>query len=403
MKNILLYGIWGVYNYGCEAIVRGTVNSLKTMFPEAKITYASFDVEDDKERLKGCDIEIIERPFHNSLIKRIIRKLLSYVNIDYPVYIDSFDLVNDYDLIVSIGGDMYTISSTGYYPYSLMKFGDVAIQKGKKYILWGCSIGPFDNHPKILKKFQQHLKKVSLIVSREHETLEYLKKIGVSKNVLFAPDPAYNVATDNVKTESNRPKISVIGINLSPLSTLYFTDNLEDAITKQAKAISDIIEEFKCKVILLPHVLSKDIKDDDYRYMLKIKDVVSEEHGKDVEIVENDPGFIGIKEHIKKCDVVVAARMHCAVNAVATHTPAIFLSYSKKSLGMANLIYKNTNFVIDLEEFNNSSTIIAKIREISEIDKLDFYSKINELRNTSYLSEVKEHILMPPQKVPTKN
>ncbi|MCK0191658.1 polysaccharide pyruvyl transferase family protein [Arenibacter sp. F20364] len=398
MKNILLYGIWGVYNYGCEAIVRGTVNSLRTMFPDATITYASFDVEDDKKRLKGCDIKIIERPFHNSLIKRIIRKLLSYVNIDYPVYIDSFDLVNDYDLIVSIGGDMYTISSTGYYPYSLMKFGDVAIQKGKKYILWGCSIGPFDDHPKILRKFQQHLGNVSLIVSREHETVEYLEKIGVSNNVFFAPDPAYNVATDNIKIDDNSTEISAIGINLSPLSTLYFTDNLEEAIKNQSKTISDIIKELNCKVILLPHVLSKDIKDDDYRYLLKIKNIVSKIHGNRIEIVENDPGFIGIKEHIKRCDVVVAARMHCAVNAVATHIPAIFLSYSKKSLGMANLIYKSTDFVMDLEEFNNSGAIIAKIREILKIDKPNFYSKVNELRRTSYLGEVKKHILTSTQR-----
>ena len=393
MKNILLYGIWGVYNYGCEAIVRGTVNSLKTMFPEAKITYASFNVQEDTERLKGCDVEVIERPFHNSIVKRIIRKLLAYVNIDYPVYIDSFELVNDYDLIVSIGGDMYTISSTGFYPYSLMKFGDVAIEKGKKYILWGCSIGPFDNHPKILKEFQKHLKNVSLIVSREHETVEYLNKIDISNNVVFAPDPAYNVAPDNIKTEFNNYGEFVVGINLSPLSTLYFTDNLEEAITKQSKTISDIIEILKCKIILLPHVLSKDIKDDDYRYLLKIKDVVSKKHGDKIQIVENDPGFIGIKENIKKCNVVVAARMHCAVNAVTTHTPAIFLSYSKKSLGMANLIYENTDFVVDLDEFNTSSIIISKIKEISKIDKLDFSSKVNKLRDTNDLSLIKEKIL----------
>lgn len=394
MKKILLYGIWGVYNYGCEAIVRGTVNSMKTMFPDSKITYASFNVQEDNERLKGCDVEVIERPFHNSITKRIIRKLLSFVNIDYPVYIDSFDLIDDYDLIVSIGGDMYTISSTGFYPYSLMKFGDEAIKKGKKYVLWGCSIGPFDNYPKILKKFQQHLKNVSLIVSREHETIRYLDKIGVHNNIVFAPDPAYNVAPDNIRTEFNNQDEFVVGINLSPLSTLYFTDDLEESIEMQSKTILDIIQELDCKIILLPHVLSKDVKDDDYRYLLKIKEAVSnKQYGDKIDIVENDPGFIGIKEHIKKCNVVIAARMHCGVNAVVTHTPTIFLSYSKKSLGMASLIYGNTDFVVNLDEFNTSSIIISKIKEISEMDKSDFCSKVNKLKNTSYLNSVKDKIL----------
>lgn len=35
-------------------------------------------------------------------------------------------------------------------------------------------------------------------------------------------------------------------------------------------------------------------------------------------------GFIGLKEYLSKCYVVVAARMHCAVNAIDANVPAIF-------------------------------------------------------------------------------
>ena len=51
MRNVLLIGIGGVYNYGCEAIVRGTVNILKSINPEVKISYASYNYEDDVQRL----------------------------------------------------------------------------------------------------------------------------------------------------------------------------------------------------------------------------------------------------------------------------------------------------------------------------------------------------------------
>ncbi|SFW63990.1 Polysaccharide pyruvyl transferase family protein WcaK [Sinomicrobium oceani] len=392
--KVLLYGIWGVYNYGCEAIVRGTVNNLKTVFPEATFFYASFNVEEDSKRLKGCDIEIIERPFHNSIIKRGIRKLLSFVNVDYPVYIDSFDLIDNYDVIVSIGGDMYTISSEGYYPYSLMKFGDIAVKKGKKYILWGCSIGPFDRHPKILKKFQKHLNNISLIVCRELETVRYLNQIGIDKNTIFCPDPAFSVAPNKVKQLSDdTTDIFTIGINLSPLSTLYYTDDVKKAIDSQTQTIKDIIKKLNCSVILLPHVLSKNIKDDDYGYLLEIKSKVSEDFPEKIQIVENDPGFIGIKEEIVKCDLILAARMHCAVNAVTSFVPAIFLSYSKKSLGMANLIYGSDEFVIDLEQFNNSEVVINKILEIIRINRSNFHSKIEELKNNdNYLTQIKKHL-----------
>ena len=36
----LLIGINGVYNYGCEAIVRGSVNIRRALDPQAEITYA---------------------------------------------------------------------------------------------------------------------------------------------------------------------------------------------------------------------------------------------------------------------------------------------------------------------------------------------------------------------------
>ena len=47
MKNVLLIGIGGVYNYGCEAIVRGTIEILRNVDPAIKISYASYNYEDD--------------------------------------------------------------------------------------------------------------------------------------------------------------------------------------------------------------------------------------------------------------------------------------------------------------------------------------------------------------------
>lgn len=391
MKNILLYGIWGVYNYGCEAIIRGTVNSFKQLYPEATISYASFNIEEDKKRLKGCDVKIIKRPFYNSIIKRGIRKSLSYFKIDFPVYTDSFKLIDDFDAIVSIGGDMYTLSAEGNYPYSLMKFGDTALQKGKKYILWGCSIGPFENYPKIQEKIKNHLKEVSLIVSREQETVKYLKKIDVYKNVMYAPDPAFNVATENITTKEKSSKLT-IGINLSPLSALYYTKNLEEIIQQQADAICAIIEKLDCEIILLPHVISQFLKDDDFSFLEKIEKKVTSKYPNSITLVKNDPGFIGIKEDIKKCDLVISARMHCAVNAITTNTPAIFLAYSKKAIGMAELVYGSKKYVLDLAEFTNTETLINKIEEIQKLDKEDFISNVKKIKSTTYLNDVRSRL-----------
>lgn len=52
MKKVLLIGIGGVYNYGCEAIVRGTVNILKTIDNRIEVYYASYNYEDDMKSVK---------------------------------------------------------------------------------------------------------------------------------------------------------------------------------------------------------------------------------------------------------------------------------------------------------------------------------------------------------------
>ena len=51
MKNVLLIGIGGVYNYGCEAIVRGTIEILRNVDPAIKISYASYNYEDDVQNV----------------------------------------------------------------------------------------------------------------------------------------------------------------------------------------------------------------------------------------------------------------------------------------------------------------------------------------------------------------
>lgn len=74
ISNVLLIGIGGVYNYGCEAIIRGTVIILKKQFPDIKISYASYNYEYDKNRLSDCDVHVIDRTCARKITaKRVIR------------------------------------------------------------------------------------------------------------------------------------------------------------------------------------------------------------------------------------------------------------------------------------------------------------------------------------------
>ena len=114
MKNVLLIGIGGVYNYGCEAIVRGTIEILRNVDPAIKISYASYNYEDDVQRLADCDLKILQRKrLGRWNPKNIIRKLLTFVGISFTMPYDSTDWLNEYDTVFSIGGDLYTLTSIG--------------------------------------------------------------------------------------------------------------------------------------------------------------------------------------------------------------------------------------------------------------------------------------------------
>lgn len=356
--KILLIGIYGVYNYGCEAIVRGTVNMMRRMFPGIEIDYASSRVKDDKRRLKGCDVKIISRK--NELTWwGILRRVLNKFHIKNNIWYENLTQVSKYDAVFSIGGDMYTLSSDGnLYNKGLVQLGNYCVLHGIPYVLWGCSVGPFEKNQKIKEIFISHLSKIPLIVAREPVTINYLSGLGISDNVCFSFDPAFYVRENNPFKQIN--EIKRIGINLSPLSIAYLKLNREKCVETFSDTINYMVGKFHVSIYLLPHVVTHNKSDDDLSFLKEIYDKI--EYKNNVELISSDPGFEGIKKYITQCDLIFAARMHCAINAITCGVPVYFLSYSEKSKGMAKLVYGDSDYCIKLTEFreNNIETLLSK-------------------------------------------
>lgn len=58
-----------------------------------------------------------------------------------------------------------------------------------------------------------------------------------------------------------------------------------------------------------------------------------------------------------KCHLVLAARMHCAINALAAGVSTILISCSQKAKGMAEYFYGNTQWLIHLREFGSQKAL----------------------------------------------
>jgi polysaccharide pyruvyl transferase WcaK-like protein len=358
VKTFLLAGIGGVYNYGCEAIVRGTELVLRERWPDARILYASCRAEDDRRRLAGANVEVVPRtPLGRLSRVRLARKALALAGVRWVPADPRPDMLRGVDAVLSIGGDIYTLGNGGAYSEALPKFGDAAEGRGVPYVLWGASVGPFDVNPTAERFFRNHISRISLVAARERRTVEYLAGFTPSTRTIRCADPAFTVAPEIIGCERAGAGLT-IGINLSPLSLRYTGLPTEESARLQGEMIWRIASRFSAKVLLIPHVVCDFHEDDDdLRYLRLVHRNVPEAIRSQVALLDADPGFVGVKQVLTQCDVVVAARMHCAINAMASHVPALLLAYSAKAPGMAEYVYGHSRWVLPVNDFCSEASL----------------------------------------------
>lgn len=385
MKRIGLYGIGGLYNYGCEAIVRGAVANIRRIDSSYKITYYSKYYKYDKKQIKDLNIDIVNIESKSNIFKKIINKIIDIFEVPIILFVkkEYKTVIKNSDIIMSIGGDIYSIpeykrtKKTYQYINKMVEFGKLAKKHGKKIVIYGASIGPFGEYTKAKEYFIDHLLKIDLIVCREQYSINYLRSIGIKNNVIFLPDPAYLV--NNNKADGNR---KYIGINLSGLAIYEIYGNLGEAnIYKICELIENIYMNFNSPIMLIPHVYSPfDRFDNDYSFLEKVYNKLSFKIKKHVKLVKPS-GFIDVKKYLVECKIVVSARMHCAVNAIIESVPTIFLSYSIKSKGMAKFIYDDLHWFLPLNELDKK--LLHLIEEL-ELDNEKVNNQLIERNNEIY-------------------
>lgn len=402
MMKIGFYGISGLYNYGCEAIIRGSVSFLKTIFGNnIEIIYFSYCYDYDISVIGDLNIKVINLNRKNSIIKKIVSKLFDLTRIPYiPFYRKDFKKIREMtDIVFSIGGDIYTIPAyflkRDKYAYAnrIVSCGNYIMKNKEKYFIWGASIGPFGEYKKAKNYYFNHLKKVNLIVARENNCVKYLKDNGLD-NVYFLPDPAFWVKPLPYVTMEQK----YIGFNFSPLSLNEVKGNVSKTdLEIIAKEITTIIDKTGYDCLLIPHVINPYNENDNDLSMLNAIFNILPPKIKNKTIWVGNSSFVEIKKELKKCHVLIAARMHCAINGVSEYVPTLFLSYSEKAKGMSNFIYGTDEWCLPINQIENN--LARKTMEmLSKKDKIKKYleSRIKDIRDfnnySNIISEIKRHI-----------
>jgi polysaccharide pyruvyl transferase WcaK-like protein len=352
-----LIGIGGVYNYGCEAIVRGTERILRSGLPDAEIAYFSSAPAEDARRLSGCRVDV--QPRYRSGLDRIARRIVNkpFRSLRLTPPLDLERSLRGGDLVLSIGGDMYT-QYGGNMPRSIMGLGNKVMRAGIPYAVWGASIGPFNGPEGKVQELMEHFRRCRFITVREDRTLDYLRRQGVEQNVFRVADPAFALGEADLREAAIPPggRRLRIGINFSPLSAAEVGMDRDQMAAGQGAMLGRLVERTDADLLLLPHVVSTVCPgDDDLGYLRQVQAAIPVAVRARVRLVDNDPGFLGLKPLLRACDVVLAARMHCGINAVSEGRPALFLAYSEKARGMAERVYGHGRYVLDVRDSGQRS------------------------------------------------
>lgn len=377
--NIYLYGILGVYNYGCEAMVRAISARFKELDPDNHVVYKTWDYANDNRILKDCstvELSAIVSKFENvSGVQKFFMRAFSFARkkLHVPMEKDlvSFrlDWIEDCDVLVIIGGDVLDIVPSvkkQKYCNDKILLSKVVKKHGGKVLLWGISIGNFECNleaKRILVDYFKHT--VDYAIIRDKNSYEYLKMQDIT-NVQYCADPAYMLRTVQKIGES---KERVLGVNLSPLCNRYLDADMteEEWLELWSDRIEALFQKLQYdRIMLIPHVVNKNRpNDDDMAYLSKLY-IKMKNRNLPVQFVSEDRGFLSIKNELVQCTMILAARMHCAVNSITCGVPIVFLSYSPKSIGMCQYVYGNENMVIDLNELqSNPNAAFEKISQIT--------------------------------------
>lgn len=363
--RFFLHGIGGVYNYGCEAIVRGTAAILTHSFPDSQVIYLSRRPEMDARALRDCPVEVRNNTlpplWHPG---RIARAALRRIGIKRWAVPDNIMDVTKDDCLLSIGGDIFSLPEKPYPPRVDISYQTrvplYCRRRGACTVLWGASVGPFEDWPESVPVFREFLRELDLITVRESATMEYLQQLEITHTLHPVADPAFlmpaDVRPDDMPFPSNDGVI--VGVNLSPLSVrhTYGWDSLETAIHADTEFVSWLVRECQAKVILIPHVVIPSIpRDDDLAYLLRIYETIDANDRTSVAILPGDLGARRTKGVVSRCDALVAARMHCAIAGVSSGVPTLFVSYSVKAKGMAQLVYGDDTWCVGLDAFGQDA------------------------------------------------
>jgi colanic acid/amylovoran biosynthesis protein len=368
--RIYLSGHNALWNRGCEAIVRGTADVVRSLAPGSEVLVPSIDVDRDREQWPDArEWGVSFVPWTPSPLtrvwvhaQRLPIRTLKRAGWPFGVPADLRERLRSVDLVLSIGGDNYTLDYL--LPTPILGVDQAALDLGVPVVLWGASVGPFEREPDFVPVVRDHLRRMALITVREPVTLDYLTgTLGLSRaQVFLGADPAFRMLPEPFALEGILPDSpnGVLGFNLSPLMERFRGAGSRGDLTCEAAAfVREVVVGSEMGVVLVPHVIPYEPRmrrHCDHHYLERVRSVAIEQYGvppAKVTLLPPNLNAARIKHVIAACRAFIGARMHSTIAAFSTGVPTGSIAYSPKAVGMNVRLFGHDRFVVSSRELSS--------------------------------------------------
>lgn len=343
-NSFLLYGHGGSYNHGAEAIVRTTIQMIRTKYSGAHIILSSHFPGQDREFGMDAD-EIIGLDAAVWEFEKKARDVPKRRELTRSMYADALSQIGKDTVCLSVGGDVFCYGNW----HRLAVFQERAAAMGAKTILWGCSVEPSAITPDMLGVLRSY----STIVTRESITYEALTKQGLADKLVLAPDPAFALQPVKFSLPGDLMPERTVGINISPLITRR--EAYPGAVAENVRQlVRHIVTWTEYDILLIPHVFMS--ADNDFTLLSELWDTLSEGEKHRTYIVNGRRSAAEYKYAVSRCALLVCARTHVSIAAYSLGIPALVLGYSVKSRGIAGDLGLE-EYVLDISEITEPSAL----------------------------------------------
>jgi len=382
-RKVLIYNHGGSGNHGCEALAR-TVISLLSDTDEIDLLSEEPGQDQHYELTSLCSV--MPAKLHSSkkdlsFIKAYasLKIKKDYYEMDFLDYRRAISKLGNYDLAISIGGDVYCYD---YYPLYI-KIHQLIREHAKKTVLLGCSL---EKHLFEDDQFLNDIRTYDLITARESMTYEYLKAAGIH-NVELIPDTAFTLPVIDVSLPENFISGNTVGINLSPL--VLERDQGKGLLVENYKAlIKYVLNETDMNIALIPHVVWTG--NDDRKALEMLRDSFKDS---DRIVMIDDHNCMELKGFISKCRFFIGARTHATIAAYSSCVPTLVLGYSVKSKGIAkDLFGTDEGYVVHVKELESEHHLADSFMNIvsreSDIRKHLLKTMPDYIKKTERIKEI---------------